>query len=59
MEIKNYTLRIEEDLLRKFRYVAKYDDRSVNAQILNYIKRSIAEFEKEHGKIELEDTEKN
>ena len=27
---KHLSLRIDEDLLRKFEYVAKYDDRSIN-----------------------------
>lgn len=52
---KHLSLRIEEDMLRKFNFVAKYDDRSMNNQILYLIRRNIAEYEKEHGKIEDKD----
>ena len=57
MKIKNYTLRVEEELLRKFHYVAKYDGRSVNGQMISYLRKSVDQFEREHGKIEPE-TEK-
>ena len=32
---KHLSLRIDEDLLRKFEYVAKYDDRSMNWYLLH------------------------
>lgn len=35
---KHLSLRIDEDLLRKFEYVAKYDDRSMNWYLLHLIK---------------------
>ena len=50
-KIKHLSLRIEEDLLRKFDYVAKYDDRSLNWLLLKLVKMCIADFESEHGKI--------
>lgn len=50
---KHLSLRIEEDLLKKFRYVCKYEDRSANNQILYLIKKNIREFEKENGEIEI------
>ena len=50
---KHLSLRIEEDLLRRFDYVAKYDERSMNWLLLSLIRRCIAEFEAEHGKIIL------
>ena len=40
-----------EDLLRKFEYVAKYDDRSMNWYLLHLIKNEIADFEEKHGEI--------
>lgn len=49
--IKNYTLRIPEDMLKKYHYVVKYNGRSVNAQLLQYIRKSIEAFEAEHGEI--------
>lgn len=52
-KIKSYSLRVEETLLKKFHYVAKYNGRSVNAQILMYIRKSIDKFEEIYGPIEL------
>ena len=54
-KIKHLSVRIENSLLKKFRYACKYEDRSANGQILNFIRNFVNEFEKEHGKIELED----
>lgn len=54
-KIRHLSVRIENSLLKKFRYACKYEDRSANGQILNFIRNFVNEFEKEHGKIELED----
>lgn len=55
---KHLSLRIEEELLRRFDYVAKYDDRSMNWLLNALIRRCITGFEEEHGKITLpEDAE--
>ncbi|MBE6894138.1 MAG: Arc family DNA-binding protein [Ruminococcaceae bacterium] len=51
MKIKNITLRIDGEILEKFRIVSKYEMRSVNNQINILIMRNIKEFEAEHGKI--------
>lgn len=51
--IKHLSLRIDEDLLKKFRYVAKYEDRSANNQLLYLIRRNIAEFEQKNGTVTL------
>lgn len=48
---KHLSLRIDAELLRRFDYVAKYDDRSMNWMLLSLVRRCIAEFEQEHGKI--------
>ncbi len=53
-EQKHLSLRIDEEMLRKFRYVCEYEGRSANRQLLIYIRTAIAEFEKEHGQIEPE-----
>ncbi len=45
-----FTVRVE-DLLRKFGYVAKYNARSANREVEFLMKKRIAEFEKNHGKI--------
>lgn len=49
-----FTLRTESDLLRKFRYVADYNARSANRELEVIMKRHIAEFEREHGRIILD-----
>ena len=54
---KHLSLRIDEEMLRKFRYVCEYEGRSANRQLLIYIRTAIAEFEKEHGQIEPEQKE--
>ena len=54
MKIKDFSLRIDEDLLKKLHYVADYEGRSANMEIKQLVKKHIASFEKEHGKIELE-----
>ena len=51
--VKNYTLRVNETLLKKFHVVAEYDCRSVNAQLLIYMRKSVERFEREHGEIEI------
>lgn len=52
---KHLSLRISPELLRKFDYVAGYDDRSMNWMLLSLIKKCVAEFEEQHGKIELDE----
>ena len=52
---KNLSLRIDEDLLRRFDYVAKSDDRSMNGLLLALVRRCIEEYERKHGKIEWSD----
>lgn len=51
--IKHFQIKIDEELLEKFRYVAKYDDRGVCNMALVLIKRYVTLFEEKHGKIEL------
>lgn len=52
-----YTLRVDRELLEKFRYVSNYEGRSANRQLEQYMIKSIREFEKEHGKIILPEQE--
>ncbi len=51
---KHLSLRIAEETLRKFDYVARYNDRSMNWMLINLVKRQIAAFENEHGRIKIE-----
>ena len=47
-----FTLRISDELLKKFRYISEYNARSANSQLTIIIRKHIVEFEKEHGIIE-------
>lgn len=49
-----FTLRIESELLKKFRFVAEYNARSANRELEVLMKEHISEFEKIYGKIETE-----
>ena len=50
-ETAKFTLRIDTELLKKFRFVAEYNARSANRALEVLMKKHIAEFEKENGKI--------
>lgn len=51
---KHFGLRVDGDILAKFRYVCGFHGRSANAQIIQLMLKFISEYEAEHGKIELE-----
>lgn len=55
-EIK-LTVRMNYETARKLASVADYYGRSMNRQIDWLVKREIADFEKEHGRIELKASE--
>ena len=55
---KHFGLRVDGDILAKFRYVCGYTGRSANSQIIQLMLRFIADYEKEHGKIDLEELKK-
>ncbi len=48
-----YTLRIDRELFKKFRYVAEFEGRSANKEIEQFVKKHVASFEEKHGKIKL------
>ena len=52
---KHFGLRVNGDILAKFRYVCGYTGRSANSQIIQLMIKFISAYEKEHGKIELPD----
>lgn len=55
---KHFGLRVDGNILAKFRYVCSYAGRSANSQIIQLMIKYISEYEKEHGKIELSDNSK-
>ncbi|MBQ8533202.1 MAG: Arc family DNA-binding protein [Clostridia bacterium] len=52
MAIKSVSIRIEEEMLDKISYIANYEGRSVNSQVLVLIRDSIKAFEEANGTIE-------
>lgn len=48
-------LRCTEEVLTKLKYIAEFEGRSINGEILYLINREIKRFEKEYGVIVSED----
>lgn len=55
--IRHVDIRVDDQLLRKFRVICQSDDRSANKKLLSLIRQCIADFEAEHGTINLQDKE--
>lgn len=51
---KHLGIEIEPELHAKLKYIAKYEDRSINGQVLYLIRQCIRNFEDENGVIETE-----
>ena len=56
-KLLRYTLRVDRNLFRKFRYVAESEGRSANKEIEQFIKRHVARYEEKYGKIEVDTDE--
>ena len=56
---KHLSLRIDDDMLVKFRYVCRYEGRSANSQLNIYIRNLVTAYEKEHGEIIPENDNEN
>ena len=52
---KHLGIEIDPELHGKLRYIAKYEDRSINGQILYLIRSCIRNFENQNGEINLEE----
>ena len=52
MAVKSVSIRIEQEMLDKLSYIADYEGRSVNSQVLVLIRQSINAFEAENGAID-------
>ena len=50
---KHLGIEVEPELHGKLHYIAKYEGRSANGQILYLIRQCIREFEDKNGEIEL------
>ncbi len=51
---KHLGIEVDKELHQKIRYIAKYEGRSGNGQILYVLRQYIAEFEDKHGPITQE-----
>ncbi len=52
---KHFGLRVDGEILVKFRYVCGYTGRSANSQIVQLMLKFIAGYEKEYGRIDLKE----
>ena len=55
---KHLGIEINKEMHYKLHYIAKYEGRSGNGQILYLVNECIRNFEKEHGEIKVEVEEK-
>ena len=53
MAIKSLSIRIDEEMLDKLHFIADYEGRSANSQILVLIRDLIENYEKKHGEIKV------
>ncbi len=54
-KLLRYTLRVDRVLFKKFRYIAEAEGRSANKEIEQYLKKRVAQFERENGAIEIKE----
>lgn len=50
---KHFGLRVDAETLAKFRFVCEYAGRSANSQIIQLMRKFIADYEKKFGEVEL------
>ncbi len=50
-DISKFTIRTDTELLKKFRIVADYNARSANKEMEVLMRKHVADFENQHGKI--------
>ena len=53
-ENKHLGIEIDPELHRKLKYIAKYEGRSINGQILYLIRQNVRAFEEKEGEIDGE-----
>lgn len=51
MVMKNLSVRMDAETLDKLHFIADYEGRSANGQVLVLIRKLIEEYEQEHGEI--------
>ena len=58
MNGKHLGLRIDDTTHHKLKFIAEYEGRSINKQVIHLIHKCIREFEKENGIIEMPNNNK-
>lgn len=58
MAQKSISIRMDKEILDKLHVVSDYWGRSANSHVVFLIKKSIEEYEAEHGKIDYADYQK-
>lgn len=53
----HFAIRIPKDLLQKLKYIAQHNSRSANKEIEQLVKQHVQNFEKIHGKIDIDSDE--
>ena len=53
-ELAKFTLRVDAQLLKKFKYIAESNARSANRELEIMMRRRVDKFEEANGKIELD-----
>lgn len=52
-KLPHFAVRVDRELLEKFKYVAEYNARSANRELELLMRKHVADFESEHGKIDI------
>ena len=52
MSIRHFSLRIDGELLDRLHFIASYEGRGVNSEVIVLILDAIEKYEEKHGKIE-------
>lgn len=55
--LPQFTVRVDPELLKKFRYVAEFNARSANREAEMLMRIHVEEFEKKHGIIKFDNFE--
>ena len=55
MAIKSISFRLDENLLKKLHYIADYEGRSANSQVMILVRDAVERFEEKHGAIKLDE----
>jgi len=57
--LPTFTIRAEQEIIDKIRYIAEYEGNSGSTEIVNLIIKRIDEFEKNVEKIDVEEVKKH